>query len=50
MIMINYYYDDDHENNDLITEMFLGHVASLHSLGGDGFATQFEQVDTNKQK
>ena len=29
---------------DFNTEMFLGHVASLHSLGGDGFATQFEQV------
>ena len=31
-------------NDDFITEMFLGHVASLHTLGGDGFATQFEQV------
>ena len=37
----------NHENNDFddfVTEMFLGHVASLHSLGGDGFASQFEQV------
>ena len=24
--------------------MFLGHVASLHALGGDGFPAQFEQV------
>ena len=43
----NHNHDEDHENtdfDDFITEMFLGHVASLHSLGGDGFATQFEQV------
>ena len=34
---------------DFNTEMFLGHVASLHSLGGDGFATQFEQVSALQQ-
>ena len=38
-------YHDSHNNEDFITEMFLGHVASLHTLGGDGFATQFEQVE-----
>lgn len=40
----NYHDCDSHNNDDFIPEMFLGHVASLHTLGGDGFATQFEQV------
>ena len=33
-----------HDFDYFITEMFLGHVASLHALGVDGFSAQFEQV------
>ena len=43
------YHDcDSHNFDDFLTEMFLGHVASLHTLGGDGFAAQFEQVEQMK--
>ena len=33
-----------HDFDYFIAEMFLGHVASLHALGVDGFSAQFEQV------
>ena len=33
-----------HDFDYFISEMFLGHVASLHALGVDGFSAQFEQV------
>jgi hypothetical protein len=38
------------ERSSIPADMFLGHVATQHSLGPQGFAAQFEQVSLAREK